>query len=114
MSPTPGGGGWGGVDAPLSNFWWVGSPTLLLLAVTVLHSDEEAAFSRANVAQLKQQVPRLRRVIRYNPRAGKAYQVNPADLSLGWIFLFFVLFCSGRATYRALQKSRFRPTKKTG
>ena len=57
----------------------VASPTLLLLAVTVLHSDQEAALSSANMAQLKQRVPRLRRVIRYNPRAGKAYQVNPAD-----------------------------------
>lgn len=51
-------------------------------AVSVLYSDGESALSRANTAQLQQSVPRLRRIVRYGPKQGKAYQVGVGRLSL--------------------------------
>ena len=44
--------------------------------VSVLYSDSESALSRQNVEELKESVPRVRRVVRLSPRVGKAYQVR--------------------------------------
>ena len=46
--------------------------------VEVLYSDGESALSDENVRQLKTQVPRLRKVVRFKPQQGKAYLAERA------------------------------------
>ena len=45
-------------------------------AVSILFSDSESALSRDNVEELKERVPRLRKVVRFSSKEGKAYQVG--------------------------------------
>ena len=46
--------------------------------VEVLYSDGESALSEENVRQLKTQVPRLRKVVRFKPQQGKAFAAERA------------------------------------
>ena len=77
-------------------------------AVSILFSDSESALIRDNVEELKERVPRLRKVVRFSPKEGKAYQVGGglmprAALLQSPLFVFF--HCSGGEAYQSVETS---------